>query len=167
MDVKKLTAIRKELGFSQAQMAKELGVHRSYYNQVEGGREPISSKVAERAQVLESEHATLKDSPRAGSGTASVYSHYTIETLQKTLIDLSAKLPTVPEAERPDLVGHIQAIGEELNHREKLKQAVAEVKEHGVVYGRPRKVSSGKDIDVKRIAEAAHRTAHPNRSEEK
>lgn len=51
-DVEKITSARKELGLTQAQMASELGLERSYLSQLENERKPIQPYVLERVDSL-------------------------------------------------------------------------------------------------------------------
>lgn len=51
-NVEKLKAARLELGWTQAELAKELGLDRSYLSQLESGAKPIQGWVMERLEVL-------------------------------------------------------------------------------------------------------------------
>jgi transcriptional regulator with XRE-family HTH domain len=52
-DVEKLKTTRKRLGWDQAQMAKELGLNRSYLSQLENGARTIQPWVIKRLEEVE------------------------------------------------------------------------------------------------------------------
>jgi len=49
---------------------------------------------------------------------SSLYSHLSIEALQKNLSDLSARLPSLAQQDRKYILGNIRAILDELEERE-------------------------------------------------
>lgn len=140
----RVRAYRERMNLSQEELGNQLGVSGNYIYLIESGKKIPGDSLLKLFDTVEAVGDFVRDAPISeNEDKPNPYSHLQIETLQKSLADLSAKLPSISEHERKYILGNIRAILDELEDRELLKKAIAEIKEPTVVYGKSRRLQRG------------------------